>query len=238
MTRQEKIADLEATVGVAIGVVLSEQTSAWVGQWFSSRAVTVASAVAVVVASTVLARFIGSGLFVRSRALRRLLLGRQYVEGVWFDVMHKDGEVVEVGFSRIRYTASALRFSGEDYDLQLEKSSPYRADMIRLEWPTLRYVYSAARPDDESEKVRGYGYLTFDETRSGAPRKYTGKYFPLRHTEGILFYGIRLDEKKEAACLARLDDPARVAPALRDLLSRLGPGPRAPSTSQAVLSPT
>ena len=81
MDRLKLIQDLEATIGVAVGLVLSQQISHLTTKWFTVPGTTTTFAIILVTVSIIIMRFFVGSLFVRSRILRRILLGKQYVEG-------------------------------------------------------------------------------------------------------------------------------------------------------------
>ncbi len=220
MNRQKLVRDLESALGVAVGVVLSQQTSHLAKSWFPVPGVTAAFSIIVIAVAIVVIRFFAGSLFVRSRVLRRILMGNQYVEGTWFDIMRKNGEVAEIGFSRIIYTRAGVKFFGEDYALTMENGFPYRAELVQIEWPKLKYVYTANRSDSADEVTTGYGILDFLEERHGPPKKYSGKYFVLRGTDTVSFEGIRLHEKHDKDLIHQLDDPLLRKQALSDLLEK------------------
>lgn len=222
MDRQELIQDLEATIGVAIGVILSQQTSHLTTKWFTVPGINAMFAIILVTISIIIMKFFVGSLFVRSRTLRRILLGKQYVEGTWFDIMRKNNEVVEIGFSRISYTHKEVQFCGEDYNLEMDQCYPFHADIVQINWPTLHYVYTANRSDTKEETIKGYGELDFQKELRGSPKKYSGKYFVLRGTDKISFEGIKVNERKDKRLIELLDEPATRKKALRQLLEKYG----------------
>ncbi|MCZ6703107.1 MAG: hypothetical protein O6940_08710 [Ignavibacteria bacterium] len=222
MDRQKLIQDFEATIGLAVGVVISQNTSHLITKWITTGEITVMFAIVVITLSVYIMKFFIGSLFVQSRTLRRFLLGRQYIEGTWFDIMRKDNKVAEVGFSRISYTHKNIEFSGEDYNLEMDQCFPFRAEIVKMHWPTLHYVYTSNRSDTKEQTTKGYGEIDFQTERRGSPKKYVGKYFVLRGTEKIFFEGIKLNEKKDKTLIDLLDDPAHRKEALKQLLKKYG----------------
>ncbi len=95
MDRQKLIQDFEATIGLAVGVVISQNTSHLITKWFTTGEITVLFAIVLITLCVYIMRFFIGSLFVQSRTVRRFLLGKQYVEGTWFDIMRKDNKVAE-----------------------------------------------------------------------------------------------------------------------------------------------
>ncbi len=218
MDRQKLIQNLEATIGAAVGVVLSQQTSHLITKLFHIQGAAITFAIIIVTASIIITKFLIGSLFVRSKTLRRILLGKQYVEGTWFDIMRINNKVAEIGFSRISYTHKDIQFWGEDYELEMDQCFPYRADMVQMNWPTLHYVYTANRSDTEEKGSKGYGELDFQKELRGCPKKYSGKYFILRGTDKVSFEGVRINERKHKTLIRLLEEPATRKKALHQLL--------------------
>jgi len=222
LDRQKLIQNLEATIGLAIGVVISQEISHLITKWFTAREITAMFAIVIITVSVIIMKFFIGSLFVQSRTLRRVLLGRQYIEGTWFDIMRKDNKAAEVGFSRISYTHEGIEYSGEDYNLEMDQCFPFRAEIVQMNWPTLHYVYTSNRSDSKEQTTKGYGEIDFQTERRGSPKKSVGKYFVLRGTEKIFFEGIKLNEKKDKTLIDLLDDPAHRQEALKQLLKKYG----------------
>lgn len=185
--------------------------------------------IAVISASIELIKFLAETLFDQSRFLRRILLGDQYLEGTWFDIMDVAGKPSEVGLSWLSYDDWEIKYSGEDYHLKylsdcadeaMKHRFPYTAEkIVYLKDNKLFYKYTAERSGRDEPEIVGYGELQFPGGR-GIPMRYTGHYY---RQEGsgifrkICFVGFRLDGKKDREYLQRLNNPRCYAPALQAL---------------------
>ncbi len=222
MDALKRLQTMQSTLGVAVGVVLSEHAVSWAKQWFANPGVSGILSLVVVAVSVVAVNFIASNVFERSKRVRRMLLGRQYIEGTWFDVMRVGGKIEEIGISWVRYEDLEINYCGEDYDLTLNYCSPYEAEMVQLKGQVLMYKYTARRSDNGNLGTQGYGELQFSPGRNGIPIKYAGSYFVLQGKEKLSFDGFKLDEKHDRELLELLDSGKTRKEALRRLLAKYG----------------
>jgi hypothetical protein len=236
MDALKRLQTMQSTLGVAVGVVLSEHTVAWAKQWFANPGASGILSLVVVAASVVVVKFMASIAFEKSKRVRRMLLGRQYIEGTWFDVMRAGGKIAEMGISWIRYEDLEIKYCGEDYDLTLNYCSPYEADMVQLKGQVLMYKYTARRPDNGNLGTQGYGELQFSPGRNGIPNKYAGSYFVLHGKEKLSFDGFKLDETHDRELLELLDHGKTRKEALRRLLAKYGHEEQEQCASYAVAS--
>src|SRR5262245_12221196 len=222
-------------IGVAVGVVLTDRLSLWLSAWLTRPGVEVLFSVVVIAVSIELVKFFAESLFDHSRVLRRVLLGNEYLEGTWFDVMRVGGKLSEVGLSWFSYDDWELKYSGEDYalvsnavnaELVVEHRFPYTAEkIVHLKNNKLLYKFTADRSDRDDSEIAGYGELQLHPGARGVPTRYSGHYY--RPEAGgvfrkISFEGFRLDETRDRDCLQRLDNPETRKDAVRELLKRFG----------------
>jgi hypothetical protein len=173
-------------IGVTIGTVLAEQLSSWLKAWFAGPSAAVIFSVVVIGASIELVKFFADTIFDHWRLLRRLLLGDQYLEGTWFDIMHVAGKPSEVGLSWVSYEDWEIKYAGEDYNLKCDSDNveiamthrfPYTAEKIVYSKDNkLLYKYTADRSDRDVE-ITGYGELQFHPGERGFPIRHSGHYY-------------------------------------------------------------
>ena len=79
----------------------------------SKPLVTVTSVFVVIVLFTLLSLILEQ-IVSNSKTLRRLIMGREFIEGEWLHTVHdSEGQLVSTGFVRIMYREGSLFISGE-----------------------------------------------------------------------------------------------------------------------------
>ena len=203
MTREDKVAHLSSAVGVGIGVALSQVFTDWILKkslppWFP-----IVSALVVVTVTFQVLKFIFDAIFEMSENVRKILLGREFVEGTWLDLLSHGGIPFACGVTRIVSSGSFLRITGEDYDLESSSSGYYSVDMLVFEFPKIKYKYTYQKSDNQGLAQEGFGEIQFME-RNGRPTKYAGFSFNLKEDRRVTFESWKVESKE---ILARLDDP-------------------------------
>lgn len=149
MKRLALIVRVAAVCGGTLGLVLSNYATNWLSSYklpFSPPALALV-ALAIVVISAEALKETSELLFSNMRPLRRLVLGRQYVEGSWIDVAYAGGKPVSIGIIRIEPDGTGVRISGELFNLNGSPRGTFRSEIAEISWPTIRYKYSAVRGD-------------------------------------------------------------------------------------------
>lgn len=148
---------------------------------------------------------------VLSKALRRLLSGRHFIEGNWpLVVVDMDNsQVLYFGFLRIGFEQGQIHVEGDDWNVDGSPAHSFRSIQSLYRNHTLQYWYeqgaSLHRPD-----MRGYTEIYFFPLKALAER-HAGKFLDPKHTSDIRFYaakqpyqliegrGATKDQKLEAA---------------------------------------
>lgn len=204
MDRLKKLSQLSSVVSIAVGVGIAKEFTDWIikfnlPSWFPH-----VTAVIVVVITFQFLKFIFEAIFDMSVTMRRILLGHQFIEGTWLDIMSHNGKPISYGVTRIVSSGSSFRISGEDYDLNANNTGFYSLDMLVFEFPKIKYKYTYQRSDSLGLAQEGFGEFQFRE-RNGAPVKYAGFTFDLGEGKRITFEGWKVENK---AVLSLLDKPA------------------------------
>lgn len=193
MDRVKRIGTAVTTLSVGTAVVIGQQGAAWLAA-HQAKFPSWGSPVAAVVLFFFTAqafRIILDLALERLTALRRFLLGDQYVEGVWFDLIFEGASLVSVGHSMIKFADGKLFYGGEDFPLDGSGKGYYRIKLSDFSWPTLEYTYIyETRGGDQ----QGYGMLQFIE-RSGPPTKYAGKFVDRSDGKRFTFESFRVLDK-------------------------------------------
>lgn len=203
MSRVDRLSRLSSAVSIAIGVGLAEEFTNWIEKYNLPAWFPHVSAVVIVVVIFQLLKFIFDSIFEMSEGMRKILLGREFVEGTWLDLMSQNGIPVAYGITRMASSGTSLRISGEDYDLNAKRTGYYSVDMLIFEFPKIRYKYTYQRSDNQGLEEAGFGEFQFRE-RNGPPVKCSGFFFNLMEDRRITFESWKVIDKE---ILAMLDSP-------------------------------
>ena len=121
-----------------------------------------------------------------SKDVRKILLGREFVEGTWLDLLSHGDTQIAYGVTRIVSSESSLRITGLDYDLNAEHTGYYSVDMLMFEFPKIKYKYTYQKSDNQGLAQEGFGEIQFTE-RNGPPSKYAGFSFNLMEGRRVTF---------------------------------------------------
>lgn len=127
-----------------------------------------------------------------SRPVRKLFLQRQYIEGLWVDIMRAGNQIVNIGYSTISYSDGQYQFSGEDFEIDSGVRGHYRIDLVAYEWPVLKYTFVYTTSTDESS---GYGEAQFSDTES-TPPKFNGFCIIFKTGSRFTFESFRVIDRK------------------------------------------
>lgn len=193
MDRIKRVTTAVTTISVGSAVIVGQQGAAWLTEyqakfppWWSPVA-----AVVLFFVTSQAVRIVLELALERITALRRFLLGDQFVEGVWFDLIFEGAALVSVGHSMIRYSDGKFRFGGEDFPLDGSGKGHFRIELSEFSWPTLKYTYVY---ESRSGAQQGYGVVQFIE-RFGPPVKYTGKCVNVSDGNRLTFESFRVLDK-------------------------------------------
>ncbi len=208
-----KVSRVAGGIGVALGVTLGQQLFVWLAKhslppWFSL----ILTLAAVVILSDII-REATSNLVSISRPLRRLILGRQDIEGTWIEVTGKNGEVRYVSLIRLEIEDETVRISGENFDEEGKRDGTFLSDMLVVTWPVLKYKFTAVRAAGKIPSYTAYGQIQFAE-RDGPPTRYHGFFLDFNEATRNDFSGWRLRKSEE---LTLLDQPDTFGGALLDI---------------------
>ena len=207
-----------SAIGVALFVVVSDLLG------FTAKAQTVplaASALlslAGVTASYLLFRFVAEGLVHHCRWLRKALLGKRFIEGIWREIVIPAKKEIPsyVSITCIAYDhqSNSLRYSGENFTTDGFPLGTFKSDMVVLDWPDVKFKYTWRRPQP-GQTSEGYGEFCLFDTGS-SPRFYDGFFKDLSDGSQSVFLGWRVAVRSEARNLATaLNDPKSVVDPMR-----------------------
>ncbi len=195
MDRTKRIQQAVSVLSVGASVVAAQQAATWLSAhqqqlpgWLSP-----VTAVVVYTIGSLVLRFLLELLLESFQPLRRLLLGNQFIEGIWFEIISQNNIPVGIGHSEIIFSDGKFRFGGEDFMLNGSDKGHFRADLIELSWPVLKYKYTY---ETGEHKDSGYGEAQFLERGDGPPLKYAGAFVNLRDGSRYMFESFRIEDRE------------------------------------------
>jgi hypothetical protein len=101
MSNIRRLSQLRSAVNIAIGVGLAQEFTDWIVKYNLPSGFLHISAVIVVVITFQLLQFIFNTIFEMSKDVRKILLGREFVEGTWLDLLSHGDTQIAYGVTRI-----------------------------------------------------------------------------------------------------------------------------------------
>lgn len=128
-----------------------------------------------------LARFIVGGVPILSPALRRLLSGREHIEGNWPLVVvdGNTGELVFYGFLTIRHKHGALHVEGNDWTREGRHALWFQSVQSRFQNQLLQYWYEQGE-NRTKPTMRGYTEMYFFPD-VGPLERHAGEFLDKEH---------------------------------------------------------
>lgn len=162
-------------------------------------------AAALVLGSLMVSEWVFPALFQMS-FLRRMVLGRHYVEGTWLQAERGPSGSERLTVLHVRPAGYGFALSGYCLNQESETESNRMIEYARLDGPVLTYAYRSLMPDGAGNQARGMGELLFEQRR-GAPKAYSGHGEPVGGRR-FPVEGVKLTKGAERRRLHRLDQRA------------------------------
>ncbi|MDX1294468.1 MAG: hypothetical protein R3265_16750 [Hyphomonas sp.] len=144
--------------------------------------------------------------------LRRLVLGRAYVEGSWIQAERGGPNGPRIAIVSLKPARNGVLLSSSTLTRMGEIESGLQAEFHQLTWPRLDFKFRETLPSDSGRQAEGFGEIQFDLT-GGAPRRYSGCLQLGGTDKRIKTEAIKLTSWKERRQLRSLDGR-------RDVLSK------------------
>lgn len=142
------------------------------------------------------------GLIDRWQILRRLILGSNDIEGVWFNKVFLDPPLY--GLLRIEIKGTNVNIDGEQFDNTGAMTATWRTDMARFDDRTLHYAYTVTHTPARPLDIRGVSEISFAKaSRTGKPIFYNGRFQDTTEDPTPRsFLGFRVDVKDAGSHLS------------------------------------
>ena len=147
-------------------------------------------------------------LLFRITALRKLVLGKYYIEGTWLQA-ERGSDERRMSVIDIQPHGYQFIFSGYALNEELEIEANTLLEFSRFEWPFMVYKYRNSLSDGADGKREGVGEIQLEMNQTSA-RRYNGFLQYLRNSERLKIEGAKLTVPSEVRSLRQLDGRQRV----------------------------
>ena len=144
----------------------------------------------------------------RFNTVRRLVLGKYYVEGTWLQA-EKDDTTQRMSVIDIQPDGKSFIFSGYALNQDLEIESNTLIEFSKFEWPFMTYKYRNSLSDGADGLREGVGEIQFEMNRSSA-RRYNGFLQYVRGMNRMKIEGSKLTSQSEVKRLRSLDGRQKI----------------------------
>lgn len=195
MERLDRYYKIFNSIGIAIGVVLSNRVNKLLSEypfWFS-----IILSLLIISVSFVLFREGFKNIIVRYKALRKWALGRRFVEGSWINSVYKSSTLIHIAVVRIEPDGNSIRISIELYSTSGKPIGRVKSQMVSVQWPDLKYMYKFVRPGNDKPPGNGYAELQFMEKENSCPERYNGFFIDSLKGYRCDFYGRKITGEEE-----------------------------------------
>jgi hypothetical protein len=165
-------------------------------------------AAALVMVSLMVSGWVFPALF-RLGAVRKLVLGKHYVEGTWMMAERGPSGSERLTVLHVRPAGEGFGLSGYCLNQESEIESNRMIEYSKLDGPVLTYAYRSLMPDGAGNQARGLSELMF-EMRRGAPKAFSGHGEPVGGRR-FPVEGVKLTRGSERRRLRKLEQRAEVA---------------------------
>ncbi len=139
----------------------------------------------------------------RFESVRKLVLGKYYMEGTWLQAERGDG-VTRMSVIDIQPKGKRFTFTGYSLNEDLEIESNTRIEFSRFDWPFMVYKHRNSLSDGTDGLSEGVGEIQFEMNRSAA-RRYNGFLQFVRNQQRLKVEGVKLRSGREIKRLRSLE---------------------------------
>jgi hypothetical protein len=140
----------------------------------------------------------------RFNAVRRLVLGKYYVEGTWLQAERGAAGGHRLAVIDIQPSGNSFIFSGYALNQDLEIESNTLIEFSKFEWPFMTYKYRNSLSDGADGQREGVGEIQFEMNRSAAVR-YNGYAQFVKNARRLKIDGAKLVKNAEVRKLRSLE---------------------------------
>ena len=201
MNRYKLISQYSNVIGYTSGAVLGKISSDLASKFTSSEIVSIIAILAAFAICAKFLPFILDYIFDHVSLLRRILLGKTFIEGRWVEIVYKNG--VPIGFAVVSLDSAEYNiiFEGTIYSLDASLLGTFRGESVNMTWPVV-YCKHSSKLIDSVINLEGHGELQF-AIRRGIPTRYDGSFSHNGSADQYHSVATKIEKKSE---LIRLND--------------------------------
>ncbi|MGH1422820.1 MAG: hypothetical protein ACRBEQ_13480 [Hyphomonas sp.] len=140
----------------------------------------------------------------RLSPVRRMVLGKQYIEGTWLAAERGGAKGPRLAVMNIRPARYGFAVTGHTLTPDFEVESNSRVEHYALEWPIISFKMRNALSDGTDGQSEGIGEIQFDENVA-MPLRFTGFSELLRAGRRVRIEGTKLTRWRDVRGLRKLD---------------------------------
>jgi hypothetical protein len=178
MDRYRRLVGLARGVAGGASVLITKTTLDWLSGFKLPYALVLVALVVIAVLGYQITIFLFWSVFNSATWIRRLFLGDQFVEGVWFFEVKQGAALDSLAIINMKGREASLTWSGVHYNLDGTIKGGVTGEMLDFNWPVMRYLFTSHRDSSTTPSHRGYGERSFVE-RNGPPVQLTGFFIDL-----------------------------------------------------------
>ncbi len=112
------------------------------------------------------------------RWIRRIILGRQWIEGTWFDVVvdKESKNIINAGIIKITSEDSILSISGDIYSPHGRHVGGFNSVLVKREGGKVEFIFCRDGLDKDTPEY-GHATYTFSHPLHGEVSRYTGSFY-------------------------------------------------------------
>lgn len=173
------IETISSVLSVALAVLAGDYARIWLeniivsGEGVRGKLLVLALVLCIVVVLSQISEIIIKRIINCSKTVRKVLLGRQYLEGTWIDKTQHMKDVVGYGIIEISSDSDSIYINGQSFSKDFRAKGAFTGHTNAIEWPEITFVQSGG---NDSGSVQGFKSLHILENNGGVPNHWTGTF--------------------------------------------------------------
>ena len=140
--------------------------------------------------------------FKKSRNIRKFLLGRDFIEGYWIDIVRlNDQSIREYAVIEIEYVKEELEITGTIYNKSFERIGKFESGVSKYRKRKLEYGYSRKADHERTEQASGLGKYEFIKNKP-FPLTFVGSFFDSEVDHRVNLEGVKINSERHIKLLS------------------------------------